>query len=122
MPEKTAKQKFGARKHTKRKLDVLDAYLSFFPLALKTKGFRLIYVDAFAGTGDVLLAEADAPTLPGIAPEREAIDGSAVRALRATVPFDANVFIEKSKSNHAASKQPLSSQIPDRIDLCHFDP
>lgn len=116
-----ARQKFGARKHTKRKLDVLDAYLSFFPLALKTKGFRLIYVDAFAGTGEVLLAEAAAPMLPGIAPEREAIDGSAVRALRATVPFDEYVFIEKSKSKLAALKAQLSEQFPDRIDRCRFE-
>ncbi len=120
MSKKTTKQKFGARKHTKKKLDVLDAYLGFFPLALKTKGFRLLYVDAFAGTGEVLLAEADAPMLPGIAPEREKIDGSAVRALRATVPFDKYVFIEKSKTKLAALREQLAAQFPDRIALCEF--
>ncbi|MBL8544272.1 MAG: three-Cys-motif partner protein TcmP [Hyphomonadaceae bacterium] len=115
-----AKQKFGARKHTKKKLDVLDDYLGFFPVALKTKGYRLIYIDAFAGTGEVLLVESDEPLLPGIAPEQEKIDGSAVRALRATIPFDEYVFIEKSQSKLDKLAQELERQFPDRIDRCKF--
>lgn len=115
-----ARQKFGARKHTKKKLDVLDHYLGFFPLALKTKGFQLLYVDAFAGTGEVLLAEADDTLLPGMGSGEEAIEGSAVRALKATVPFDRYVFIEKSKAKLAALKKELSDKFPGRIHLCEF--
>lgn len=114
------KQKFGARKHTKKKLDVLDDYLSFFPTALKTKGYRLLYVDAFAGTGEVLLSESEEPLLPGIAPERDTIEGSAVRALKAAVPFDEYIFIEKNQSKLDTLAGQLRRQFPERFDRCRF--
>lgn len=115
-----AKQKFGTRKHTGKKLDVLDKYHGFFPLALKTKGYRLLYMDAFAGTGEVLLTESDAPLLADIVPDREVIEGSAVRALRAAVPYDEYVFIEKSARKIAALRAQLSSEFPNLINSCRF--
>jgi three-Cys-motif partner protein len=115
-----ANQKFGTRKHTGKKLDVLDKYHGFFPLALKTKGYRLIYIDAFAGTGEVLLTDSDAPLLPGLVPDREVIEGSAIRALRAAVPYDEYVFIEKSAKKLAALQTQLSGEFPQLISACRF--
>lgn len=36
---------------TRKKLEILEAYLKFYVTALKNKGFTLHYADAFAGTG-----------------------------------------------------------------------
>ncbi len=40
---------------TKEKLDILQRYLNAYTTALKNQPFRLWYIDAFAGTGDVQL-------------------------------------------------------------------
>lgn len=116
-----AKQKFGSKKHTKRKLDVIDDYHAFYPVALTRKGLRLIYIDAFAGTGEVFVAEeASEPMLPGVASAEEKIEGSAVRALRSAIPYDRYVFIEKSRSKLSALQQQLAKQFPERIARCEF--
>lgn len=115
-------QKFGARGHTGKKLEVLDKYHGFYPLALKDK-YRLIYIDAFAGTGHILLSEPDesAPQLPGFESQRETLEGSATRALRAAIPYHRYVFIEKSKKNLSDLKTELARQFPERFSLCEFE-
>ena len=40
---------------TIEKLDILEAYLDRYTTALKGQAFDLIYIDAFAGTGQVEL-------------------------------------------------------------------
>lgn len=114
-------QKFGARGHTGKKLEVLDKYHGFYPLALRDK-FKLIYIDAFAGTGHVLLSEPDAkaPMIPGLGLDREILEGSATRALKAAIPYDRYVFIEKGKKKIANLESELTSQFPDKIGLCEF--
>jgi three-Cys-motif partner protein len=115
-------QKFGARGHTGKKLEVLDKYHGFYPLALKDK-WRLIYIDAFAGTGHVLLSEPDesAPTFPGLDLGRETLEGSATRALKASIPYHKYIFIEKSRKKLSNLRKELTSQFPQRISLCQFE-
>lgn len=79
---------------TETKLEILESYLNAYTTALKCKGFQLVYIDAFAGSGEIRQdgsghAEVD---------ERDAralIAGSAKRALRVDEPpFDRLVFVE----------------------------
>ncbi len=75
---------------TKQKLDILWRYLDAYTTALKDKPFNLIYIDAFAGTGDVRIRTRDQDY-------EELVAGSPKRALRVSdKPFDRLVFVEKS--------------------------
>jgi len=78
-------QRFGGD-WTLIKLGILGEYLRAFTTALKNQPFRLVYIDAFAGTG-----RCKVNTSSG---ERE-VDGSARIALRVNPPFDQFVFIEE---------------------------
>ena len=72
---------------TGKKLEILARYLDAYTRALKNQPFKLLYIDAFAGTGFVEFQDDDAKYL---------IDGSA--AIAANVndkPFDSLVFVEK---------------------------
>lgn len=74
---------------TLEKLEILRAYLDAYTTALKNQKFRLVYIDAFAGTGSVILPEED-PDL------REFHDGSASIALGVQdKPFDRLIFVEQ---------------------------
>lgn len=90
---------------TQLKLDVLRGYLSAYTKALKNKNFRLVYIDAFAGSGAVT------PKLQPQAP----IDGSARIALD-TPGFDAYCFIETDK-RRVESLQALREQHPARANI-----
>ena len=80
---------------TKEKLDILEAYLDSFTTALKRRPFRLLYIDAFAGTGSI---KTKVP-LPGA---EEFLTGSVERALRVSdKPFDRHIFIEKDPGRYA---------------------
>lgn len=48
--EKVAKNTFGGP-WTRKKLEILEKYLSFYSIALKNTSFQLHYADAFAGSG-----------------------------------------------------------------------
>ncbi|MDO9534047.1 MAG: three-Cys-motif partner protein TcmP [Bacillota bacterium] len=73
-------QSFGGP-WTLLKLEILEKYLNFYINALKNKKFKLCYIDAFAGSGNV--------DVKGIG----TIPGSAVRVI--DYPFDKYIFIEK---------------------------
>ncbi len=78
---------FGGR-WTETKLEILEAYLNAYTTALKRTPFRLIYIDAFAGTGRIELQE-DGETIGFLR-------GSTERALRVCdKPFDELMFIER---------------------------
>ena len=88
MPKATGvAQSFGDL-WTKEKLDIIEAYLDAYTTALKNQRFRLIYVDAFAGTGAIQIGPED---------DRESfLEGSVWRALKVTDrPFDSLLFVEK---------------------------
>ena len=60
---------------TIEKLDILERYLDAYTTALKNQPFRLMYIDAFAGTGEISLRQEDEDV-------REFIEGSARRAIK----------------------------------------
>ena len=81
------------------KLDILEKYLNAYTTALKKKPteanpFKLVYIDAFAGTGEISLnRDYD---------ERDTIEGSARRAIKIRdKPFDRLIFIERDSRRYA---------------------
>ena len=79
-------QQFGGD-WTIEKLDILTGYLDAYLIALKNMKFKKIYVDAFAGTGNIITRDG----------QRE-IAGSARLALLAHNHFDRYYFIDKGKA------------------------
>lgn len=75
-------QKFGGD-WTQEKLNIFTGYLEAYLLALKNQRFKKIYIDAFAGTGEI-------ETQDG----KQYLAGSAKRALSANGKFDFYYFIE----------------------------
>ena len=77
---------------TIEKLSVIGHYLDRYTTAMKNQPFRLMYIDAFAGTGRVGFGQA----------ETEFIHGSAMRALLTKdKPFDRIVLVENDPSHYA---------------------
>ena len=74
---------------TLEKLGILESYLDAYTTVLKNQPFKLMYIDAFAGTGRI--------TLPGDQAEVHSfVRGSAERAVRIDdKPFDKLIFVEK---------------------------
>ena len=76
---------------TEEKLAILKKYLDAYTTALKNQPFRLIYIDAFAGTGEVELTSVDEG-------KKEFIEGSAKIAVDVDdKPFDEYIFVEKNQ-------------------------
>ena len=76
---------------TEEKLAILKKYLDAYTTALKNQPFRLIYIDAFAGTGEVELTSADEG-------KKEFIEGSARIAVDVdNKPFDEYIFVERDQ-------------------------
>ena len=72
---------------TLEKLKILENYLNAYTTALKDKPFKLTYVDAFAGTGNVDLQDRHM---------LQFVDGSAQRAISVRDKcFDKLIFVEK---------------------------
>ncbi|HID82052.1 MAG TPA: three-Cys-motif partner protein TcmP [Thiotrichales bacterium] len=86
------------------KLDVLEAYLKAYTLALKNQGLTLTYIDAFAGTGQCTVQLGDSHVTE---------DGSAIRALNVEPAFQKYIFIENEKPKIAALKK-IQTNYPDR--------
>ncbi len=98
--------KFGGQ-WTEVKLSILRDYLNFYTTALKNKYFDLIYIDAFAGTGEREQKIEAAPILN----EEEEIQikaGSVRIALETTPPFSSYHFIEKKPSHVERLKQVIA--------------
>ena len=78
---------------TTRKLDILESYMDAYTTALKKQGFRLMYIDAFAGEGRIGLRDDD----DGV----QFLSGSVTRALKIEDrPFDRLVFVEKNPARY----------------------
>lgn len=87
---RSANTGFGGR-WTEEKLAILKKYLDAYTTALKNKSFRLIYIDAFAGTGEVELTSVDEG-------KKEFIEGSAKIAMDVNKKlFDEYIFVEKNQ-------------------------
>ena len=90
---------------TLEKLNILESYLIPYTTALKKQNFKLMYIDAFAGTGYVEFQDEDAKYL---------IDGSAARAVGINnKAFDKLIFIEKDQ-NRCRELEKLSQAHTDR--------
>ena len=89
----SASGSFGGQ-WTVDKLYILENYLDAYTNALKNQPFKLMYVDAFAGTGDISLRLADDDA-------RAFIDGSAKLAIGiGEKPFDRLIFVEKDAQRY----------------------
>ena len=82
--------RYGGR-WTIEKLNILEKYLNTYTTALKNQQFKLMYIDAFAGTGHVEFRYNDQDT-------ENFIRGSAIRAVSIdNKPFDKLIFVEKEQ-------------------------
>ncbi|HWA31232.1 MAG TPA: three-Cys-motif partner protein TcmP [Rhizomicrobium sp.] len=109
-------QRFGSA-HTGQKLEKLEEYLRAYSTALKNQGFELVYFDAFAGAGDVQIADADTTLLDGIDDYTPFIHGSAQRALSFKTAFNRYVFVDAKSANIEAlnALRDQNSDIADRV-------
>ncbi len=88
-------------KWTIEKLDILENYLDAYTTALKHQSFKLMYVDAFAGTGSIEL-----PRGEDYEDARAFETGSAERAVKIDEkPFDRLIFVEKESDRYAELKK-----------------
>ena len=70
VPENHKAINFGGH-WTAEKLGILEHYLNAYTTALKSKPFKLIYIDAFAGTGLVEFQDGDiSQFFSGVGPAR----------------------------------------------------
>jgi three-Cys-motif partner protein len=83
---------------TVRKLDTVADYAEFYTRALSRTGMKLRYLDAFAGTGQIPLAQ-ELPPMAETLELASVVRGSALRALEVTIPFDEYVFADIKRSN-----------------------
>jgi three-Cys-motif partner protein len=113
-----AEQVFGGR-WTAEKLVRLRGYLEAYTQIFKNRHWATtVYVDAFAGTGEILSKSLDVGKSVVDTDEQEFegfLIGSAQVALMVNEPFDQYWFIEKD-SKKAADLLELKSDFPDRAD------
>lgn len=112
------KHRFGGL-WTVEKLRMLSEYLGMYLQALKKQPFKTVYIDAFAGTGEIYIDECDEiETCIPFAPEyftndSEPIAGSAKIALEMNPGFDEYYFID-IKRQHVKQLQDLCKQYPEK--------
>ncbi len=117
------KHKFGSV-HTNEKLERLQSYLEAYSTALKNQRqwYKLVFFDAFAGTGDIQISE-ETPLLEGVDEYEPFIKGSASRALGLGHAFDRYIFVEKSR-RRVRELEGLKAEYPelsDRIEVQNGD-
>ncbi|MBN2352785.1 MAG: three-Cys-motif partner protein TcmP [Spirochaetales bacterium] len=109
------RQSYGGN-WTELKLGCLKKYLDAYMKIVYGKGFRVAYIDAFAGTGYREIIDEESGKL--LFPELEESDsksfkeGSIQKALAVIPPFDRYVFIEKS-SKKCKELQKVVERYPD---------
>ncbi|MEO1243787.1 MAG: three-Cys-motif partner protein TcmP [Pseudomonadota bacterium] len=91
-----AQKQFGSADSTGRKLDLIETYLSMYQTALSKTRLQTLYIDGFAGSGEVPVAEI-AEGLFNDEDVQTVMAGSADRAVNIAPPFDRYVFIDKRK-------------------------
>ena len=97
---------------TIQKLEILEDYLDAYTTALKNQAFRLMYIDAFAGTGYVSLRNDDEDA-------KSFIEGSAMRALRIEdKAFDRLIFVENDDDRYQ-QLETLRQNNPDKDIIIH---
>lgn len=109
---------------TQQKLDILENYLDAYTTVLKNKPFKLMYIDAFAGTGRIapvansrkvgsLYGLIDGDSITNNSDDLHSfVSGSAERAIKVTgKPFDKFIFVEKY-ANRCAELENLREAHP----------
>lgn len=112
-----AEHRFGGS-WTREKLERLEDYLKSYLKALKEQPFKLAYIDAFAGTGEVLIeTDQQSDSLPGIESKeaKEFLRGSARIALDLDPGFDTYIFIDKD-AEHAQELEKLKQEYPSKAE------
>ena len=98
--------RYGGR-WTIEKLNILERYLDAYTTALKNTPFKLMYIDAFAGTGHLEFHHSDQDT-------QNFIRGSATIAVGIdNRPFDKLIFVEKEQ-NRCDELEKLTREHPSR--------
>ncbi|MFK5977904.1 MAG: three-Cys-motif partner protein TcmP [Rhizobiaceae bacterium] len=112
--------KFGGP-YTDKKVEKLAQYLGAFTTALKDRPFNLVFIDAFAGSGDRTTIRVSAPDFFGDGRKIITTAGSARRALETSPPFKMNVFIEKDPELFK-ELQSVRAEFPDaKVELINGD-
>ena len=126
-------QEFGDE-HTKKKLETVQKYLSAYATALKYTSFKLLYVDACAGSGSSVPKAAleqanshqvslDGLSIP-VADTDAIIVGSAIRALGVSPPFHKYLLNDVKQANVNALRKSIRDDFPhlaDRVELTRLD-
>lgn len=93
-------QKFGGD-WTAKKLNIFTSYLDAYLIALQNQKFKKIYIDAFAGTGEIETSDGEAY-----------LAGSAKRALSAEKRFDYYYFIESDEGKASELEHMIDTEFP----------
>lgn len=98
--QKISLQKFGGD-WTKEKLNIFTNYLDAYLTALQNRKFKKVYIDAFAGTGEIETRDGE-----------QCLIGSAKRALTADKKFDHYYFIEKDSGKAKKLREMIAEEFP----------
>ena len=100
----------------KDKLDMVEQYLDAYTTALKNQDyFRLMYIDAFAGSGIINLGRNDKE-------ERQFLEGSAIRAKRVSDRrFDEILLVEKDARRCTELAERMNADEDERIQVLNED-
>jgi three-Cys-motif partner protein len=106
--------------HTDDEVGRLRAYLQPFTIALGHQGFQLVYIDAFAGSGNRTDVIPVLPLLDGnnAEPQRLDVPGSARIAMEVTPPFDRLYLVERDPERYAALEE-LAAEFPQHKITCY---
>lgn len=96
----TTLQKFGGN-WTEEKLNIFTSYLDAYLIALKNQKFKKLYIDAFAGTGEIETSD-----------NGQHLVGSAKRALASDKKFDHYYFIEADSQKASELQDMINSEFP----------
>ena len=97
--------RFGGQ-WTREKLAIINDYLGFYARALSKQRVKLVYIDAFAGSGKTVLADGTE------------VDGSAVLSLQ--YDFDEYYFIEIDTGRIEELKNIIRTRYPEKLKLIHI--
>ena len=96
----SGKNKFGST-WTIEKLNIFISYLEAYLIALKNQPFDLVYIDAFAGSGEIETSNG------------KHVPGSAIQALSASEKFAHYYFIEKDQNKANELRKRIEEQFPE---------
>lgn len=91
---------------TKEKLTIINDYLGFYTTAMSKQRVKLVYIDAFAGSGKTVLSNGTE------------IDGSAVLSLQ--YGFDEYYFIELDEGRIDELKEIIETRYSEKIKSIHI--